>query len=54
MTLLSGFLDNAPAYQHPRSVVFLPELPLASTNKVDRKVLGELARERWSASELSS
>ena len=40
-------LDNAPAYQHPRGVAFLPELPLATTNKVDRKALGQIARERW-------
>jgi acyl-CoA synthetase (AMP-forming)/AMP-acid ligase II len=44
-------LDNAPAYQHPRGVAFLTELPLATTNKVDRKALGQIARERWSASE---
>jgi long-chain acyl-CoA synthetase len=44
-------LDNAPAYQHPRGVMFLPELPLATTNKVDRKVLRQLASVRWSASE---
>ena len=44
-------LDNAPAYQHPRGIVFMTELPLASTNKVDRKALGAIARERWSASE---
>jgi long-chain acyl-CoA synthetase len=43
-------LDNAPAYQHPRGVAFLPELPLATTNKVDRKALGRIARERWLAS----
>jgi acyl-CoA synthetase (AMP-forming)/AMP-acid ligase II len=42
-------LDNAPAYQHPRGVIFMAELPLATTNKVDRKALGKLARERWSA-----
>jgi len=47
-------LDNAPAYQHPRRVFFLAELPLASTNKVDRKALGAIARERWSASEQPS
>ena len=35
-------LDNAPAYQHPRGVVFMTELPLATTNKVDRKALGRL------------
>jgi acyl-CoA synthetase (AMP-forming)/AMP-acid ligase II len=40
-------LDNAPAYQHPRGVAFMAELPLATTNKVDRKALGRLARERW-------
>jgi len=44
-------LDNAPAYQHPRGVVFMAELPLATTNKVDRKALGAIARARWSASE---
>ncbi len=40
-------LEHAPAYQHPRAVVFMAELPLAGTNKVDRKVLTEIARERW-------
>ena len=44
-------LDNAPAYQHPRGVAFLSELPLATTNKVDRKVLRQIARERWSGRE---
>lgn len=44
-------LDNAPAYQHPRGVAFLSELPLATTNKIDRKALRQIARERWSASE---
>jgi acyl-CoA synthetase (AMP-forming)/AMP-acid ligase II len=44
-------LANAPAYQHPRGVVFMAELPLASTNKVDRKALGQIARQRWSALE---
>ena len=36
-------LKNAPAYQHPRSIWFLDSLPLASTNKVDRNRLRELA-----------
>jgi acyl-CoA synthetase (AMP-forming)/AMP-acid ligase II len=36
-------LVNAPAYQHPRRVWFLDELPLASTNKIDRKQLAERA-----------
>jgi long-chain acyl-CoA synthetase len=42
-------LANAPAYQHPRRVMFLRELPLASTNKVDRKLLERMALERWQA-----
>ena len=32
-------LANAPAYQHPRFVWFVDELPLASTNKIDRNAL---------------
>ena len=32
-------LRHAPAYAHPRRVWFLPELPLAGTNKIDRKAL---------------
>jgi long-chain acyl-CoA synthetase len=32
-------LDNGPAYAHPRAVWFVDELPLAGTNKIDRKVL---------------
>ena len=32
-------LSNAPAYQHPRFVAFVDHLPLAGTNKVDRKAL---------------
>jgi long-chain acyl-CoA synthetase len=44
-------LDNAPAYQHPRQVVFMPELPLAGTNKVDRKALGEKAVALWREAE---
>jgi long-chain acyl-CoA synthetase len=39
-------LANAPAYAHPRFVWFLDELPLASTNKLDRAALHRLARER--------
>ena len=39
-------LANAPAYQHPRFVWFVSELPLASTNKVDRHALHALAEER--------
>jgi long-chain acyl-CoA synthetase len=36
-------LAHAPAYQHPRRVWFLDELPLAGTNKIDRKALVGLA-----------
>jgi long-chain acyl-CoA synthetase len=39
-------LANAPAYQHPRVVWFVEELPLASTNKVDRVALQRIARKR--------
>ena len=42
-------LANAPAYQHPRFVWFVPDLPLASTNKVDRGRLRREAAERVSA-----
>lgn len=36
-------LDNAPAYAHPRRVFFTDALPLAGTNKIDRKLLKEQA-----------
>jgi acyl-CoA synthetase (AMP-forming)/AMP-acid ligase II len=42
-------LENAPAYEHPRSVWFVDELPLASTNKVDRAALHRMAEERVAA-----
>ena len=42
-------LANAPAFQHPRFVWFMDELPLASSNKVDRAALRKLARERVAA-----
>ena len=32
-------LANGPAYRHPRRVFFLPELPLAGTNKIDQVAL---------------
>jgi long-chain acyl-CoA synthetase len=41
-------LANAPAYAHPRFIWFVDELPLASTNKVDRVVLRRVAQERIS------
>lgn len=40
-----GVLSNAPAYMHPRQVHFLDEMPLAGTNKIDRKTLTALAAE---------
>ncbi|HZP98893.1 MAG TPA: class I adenylate-forming enzyme family protein [Reyranella sp.] len=36
-------LDNGPAYAHPRAVWFVDHLPLAGTNKIDRKALVERA-----------
>jgi acyl-CoA synthetase (AMP-forming)/AMP-acid ligase II len=39
-------LEHAPAYQHPRFVWFVDELPLASTNKLDRAALMRMAAER--------
>ena len=35
-----------PAYAHPRFVWFIDELPLASTNKIDRNLLHTMAAER--------
>jgi long-chain acyl-CoA synthetase len=46
-------LTNAPAYQHPRFVWFVDELPLASTNKVDRGELRRTAEERVRAARVS-
>lgn len=37
-TLLEG-----PAYQHPRRIWFLKELPLSGTNKIDKQALSQLA-----------
>jgi acyl-CoA synthetase (AMP-forming)/AMP-acid ligase II len=36
-------LRRGPAYQHPRRVWFLSELPLSGTNKVDKNALLQLA-----------
>jgi acyl-CoA synthetase (AMP-forming)/AMP-acid ligase II len=38
-------LANGPAYAHPRYVEFVSELPLAATNKIDRRVLTLRAEE---------
>jgi len=34
-------LANAPAYQHPRRVIFIDEMPLAGTNKIDKRALAQ-------------
>ncbi len=39
-------LAHAPAYAHPRFVWFVDEMPLASTNKLDRAALRRMANER--------
>ncbi|PIJ48503.1 AMP-dependent synthetase [Erwinia sp. OLTSP20] len=45
-------LTHGPAYQHPRRIAFVNELPWAATNKVDRQQLRQLAltleqQQRW-------
>lgn len=40
-------LVNAPAYQHPRMVIFLDELPLAGPGKIDRKGLEQQGKQIW-------
>ena len=47
-------LANAPAYQHPRFVWFVDELPLASTNKLDRAALQRMATENVSRAQRST
>jgi long-chain acyl-CoA synthetase len=37
-------LAIGPAYQHPRRIAFIEELPWAGTNKIDRRALIERAR----------
>ena len=44
-------LVKAAAFQHPRFVWFLDRMPLASTNKLDRKALIALAQSRITAGE---
>lgn len=36
-------LENGPAYAHPRRVLFLTDLPLTGTNKIDRAALRALS-----------
>jgi len=40
-------LANGPAYQHPRAVWVVDELPLASTAKLDKSALAAEAARRW-------
>ncbi len=40
-------LANGPAYQHPRAVWFVDEIPLAGTAKIDKAALAIEAGERW-------
>ena len=44
-------LANAAPYLHPRRVWFIDELPLAGTNKVDRRQLAELALRKYTTEE---
>jgi len=46
-------LAHAPAYAHPRFVFFVDELPLASTNKLDRAALKQMAAERMAQEHVS-
>jgi acyl-CoA synthetase (AMP-forming)/AMP-acid ligase II len=46
-TLRRYALDNGPAYAHPRAVWFVDELPLAGTNKIDRKTLTDRALKQF-------
>jgi acyl-CoA synthetase (AMP-forming)/AMP-acid ligase II len=40
-TVKTYALANAPAYQHPRRVLFIDEMPLAGTNKIDKRELAK-------------
>ncbi|MGO6694442.1 class I adenylate-forming enzyme family protein [Rhizobium johnstonii] len=42
-------LANAPAYQHPRRIWFVDRLPLAATNKIDRRAVAHTVHERIAA-----
>jgi acyl-CoA synthetase (AMP-forming)/AMP-acid ligase II len=47
-------LAHAPAYEHPRFVWFVDELPLASTNKIDRAALKRMAAELMAAERIAA
>ena len=42
-------LARAPAYLHPRMVLFADALPLAGPGKIDRNMLATEARRLWAA-----
>ena len=42
-------LERGPAYAHPRHVFFSEQLPLAGTNKIDRKRLAQEAADHVAA-----
>ncbi len=43
--LKAYFLARGPAYAHPRRIFFVEQLPMSSTNKLDRGALKQRARE---------
>lgn len=47
-------LAHGPAYQHPRRVFFLEQLPLAGTNKIDREHLRRLVERKTAATTTSN
>jgi acyl-CoA synthetase (AMP-forming)/AMP-acid ligase II len=50
-TVKAFALGNAAPYLHPRRVWFLTELPLASTNKIDRRALMQRAAQAQTTEE---
>ncbi len=46
-TITAWALEHGPAYQHPRAVWFVDEIPLAGTAKIDKAALTDEAARRW-------
>ncbi|OJF18263.1 MAG: hypothetical protein A6D91_06745 [Bacillaceae bacterium G1] len=40
------FLQHGPAYAHPRKVIFLEQLPLSGTGKIDKAALAKMLEEK--------